>query len=144
MAVVLITTFDRDEYVFAGLRAGAKGFLLKDAGSELLAQAIRAAAAGDALIAPNVTVRLLEAFAATAPTAPPPQPIAPLTEREEQILIKVARGLSNSEIASQLYITLSTVKTHIASLMTKLDARNRVEIAIWAHQTGRMRPRTST
>lgn len=72
MAVVLITTFDRDEYVFAGLRAGAKGFLLKDAGSELLAQAIRAAAAGDALIAPNVTVRLLEAFAATAPTAPPP------------------------------------------------------------------------
>lgn len=144
MAVVLITTFDRDDYVFAGLRAGAKGFLLKDAGSELLAQAIRAAAAGDALIAPNVTVRLLEAFAATAPTAPPPQPIAPLTEREEQILIKVARGLSNSEIASQLYITLSTVKTHIASLMTKLDARNRVEIAIWAHQTGRMRPRTST
>ncbi|MBB1517327.1 response regulator transcription factor [Tessaracoccus sp. MC1679] len=144
MAVVLITTFDRDEYVFAGLRAGAKGFLLKDAGSELLAQAIRAAAAGDALIAPNVTVRLLEAFAATAPTAPPPQPLAPLTEREEQILIKVARGLSNSEIASQLYITLSTVKTHIASLMTKLDARNRVEIAIWAHQTGRMRPRTST
>ena len=89
-------------------------------------------------------MRLLEAFAATAPTAPPPQPIAPLTEREEQILIKVARGLSNSEIASQLYITLSTVKTHIASLMTKLDARNRVEIAIWAHQTGRMRPRTST
>lgn len=141
MAVVLITTFDRDEYVFAGLRAGAKGFLLKDAGSELLAQAIRAAAAGDALIAPNVTVRLLEAFAGTAPAAPPLQPVAPLTEREEQVLTKVAVGRSNSEIASELYITLSTVKTHIASLMTKLGARNRVEIAIWAHQTGRMRAR---
>lgn len=143
MAVVIITTFDLDEYVFAALRAGAKGFLLKDAGPALLAQAIRAAASGDALIAPNVTVRLLEAFAGTAPAAPPPQPIEPLTDREEQVLAKVAVGLSNSELASELYITLSTVKTHIASLMTKLGARNRVEIAIWAHQTGRMRARTT-
>lgn len=142
MAVVIITTFDLDEYVFAALRAGAKGFLLKDAGAELLAQAIRAAARGDALIAPNVTVRLLEAFAGTGPADPLPQPVEPLTEREEQVLAAVARGLSNSEIASELYITLSTVKTHIASLMTKLDARNRVEIAIWAHQTGRTRTRT--
>ncbi len=141
MAIVIITTFDLDEYVFAALRAGAKGFLLKDAGSELLAQAIRAAASGDALIAPNVTVRLLEAFAGAAPAAPPPQPVDPLTEREEQVLAKVALGLSNSEIASELYITLSTVKTHVASLMTKLGARNRVEIAIWAHQTGWMRAR---
>ena len=138
MAVVIITTFDLDEYVFDALRAGAKGFLLKDAGSELLAQAIRAAANGDALIAPNVTVRLLHVFSAAAPS-PVPQPIEPLTEREEQVLADVARGLSNSEIATNLYITLSTVKTHIASLMTKLGARNRVEIAIWAHQTGRMR-----
>lgn len=142
MAVVIITTFDLDEYVFAALRAGAKGFLLKDAGAELLAQAIRAAARGDALIAPNVTVRLLEAFAGTGPATPPPQPVEPLTEREEQVLARVARGLSNSEIANELYITLSTVKTHIASLLTKLDARNRVEIAIWAHQTGRTRTRT--
>ncbi len=142
MAVVIITTFDLDEYVFAALRAGAKGFLLKDAGAELLAQAIRAAARGDALIAPNVTVRLLEAFAGTGPADPLPQPVEPLTEREEQVLAAVARGLSNSEIASELYITLSTVKTHVASLMTKLDARNRVEIAIWAHQTGRTRVRS--
>lgn len=139
VAVVVITTFDLDEYVFAALRAGAKGFLLKDAGPELLAQAIRAAAGGDALIAPNVTVRLLEAFAGARPATPPPQPVEPLTEREEQVLANVAGGLSNGEIASELYITISTVKTHVASLMTKLGARNRVEIAIWAHQTGRMR-----
>lgn len=140
MAVVIITTFDPDEYVFAALRAGAKGFLLKDAGAQLLAQAVRAAASGDALIAPNVTVRLLEAFAgADVGTVPPPQPLGPLTEREEQVLARVAAGRSNSEIASELYITLSTVKTHIASLMSKLGARNRVEIAIWAHQAGRAR-----
>ena len=139
MAVVIITTFDLDEYVFAALRAGAKGFLLKDAGSELLAQAIRAAASGDALIAPNVTVRLLQAFAGSEPAAARVQPVEPLTEREEQVLTKVASGLSNSEIAGELYITLSTVKTHVASLMTKLGARNRVEIAIWAHETRRTR-----
>ena len=139
MAVVIITTFDLDEYVFAALRAGAKGFLLKDAGSELLAQAIRAVASGDALIAPNVTVRLLEAFAGAEPAASLSQPIEPLTEREEQVLAKVASGLSNSEIAGELYITLSTVKTHVASLMTKLGAHNRVEIAIWAHETRRTR-----
>ena len=138
MAVVIITTFDLDEYVYAALRAGAKGFLLKDAGSDLLGQAVRAAASGDALIAPNVTVRLLEAFAGTAPATTPAQPVESLTEREEQVLLAVARGLSNSEIASELYITLSTVKTHLASLMTKLGARNRVEIAIWAHQTKRV------
>lgn len=138
MAVVIITTFDLDEYVFAALRAGAKGFLLKDAGPQLLAQAIRAAAAGDALIAPNVTVRLLEAFAGSEPAASAVQPIEPLTEREEQVLAKVASGLSNGEIAGELFITVSTVKTHVASLMTKLGARNRVEIAIWAHETGRV------
>jgi DNA-binding NarL/FixJ family response regulator len=138
MAVVVITTFDLDEYVYSALRAGARGFLLKDAGSSLLAQAVRAAASGDALIAPNVTVRLLEAFAEAAPASAPPQPIEPLTEREEQVLVKVARGLSNSEIAVELYITLSTVKTHLASLMAKLGARNRVEIAIWAHETKRI------
>lgn len=138
LAVVIITTFDLDEYVYAALRAGAKGFLLKDAGAALLGQAVRAAASGDALIAPNVTVRLLEAFAGSAPAAPPAQPVEPLTEREEQVLLAVARGLSNSEIARELYITLSTVKTHLASLMTKLGARNRVEIAIWAHQTKRI------
>ena len=134
MAIVIITTFDLDEYVYSALRAGARGFLLKDAGPDLLAQAMRAAAAGDALIAPNVTLRLLSAFAGSAPAAPLAQPIEPLTAREEDVLATVARGLSNSEIASELYITLSTVKTHLASLMAKLGARNRVEIAIWAHE----------
>lgn len=134
MAVVVITTFDLDEYVYGALRAGARGFLLKDAGSALLGQAIRAAAGGDALIAPNVTVRLLKAFAQRSGPGrePPAQPTEPLTAREEDVLAAVARGLSNGEIASELHITVSTVKTHVASLMTKLGMRNRVEIAIWA------------
>ena len=133
MAIVIITTFDQDEYVYAALRAWARGFLLKDAGASLLAQAIHAAASGDALIAPNVTVRLLSAFASSVPAAPLAQPTEPLTAREEDVLALVARGLSNNEIAAELYITLSTVKTHLTSLMVKLGARNRVEIAIWAH-----------
>ncbi|MGO4105882.1 response regulator [Leifsonia sp. YAF41] len=142
LAVVVITTFDLDEYVFAALRAGARGFLLKDAGTALLAQAVRAAAAGDALIAPNVTVRLLEAFAGATPSTTRAQPIEPLTDREEQVLGTVARGLSNGEIASELFITLSTVKTHLASLMAKIGARNRVEVAIWAYQTDRVDKRS--
>lgn len=137
MAVVVITTFDLDEYVYGALQAGARGFLLKDAGPELLTQAIRAAAGGEALIAPSVTVRLLEAFAG-ARTESPAQPIDPLTEREEEVLAAVARGWTNAEIAERLFISLSTVKSHIASLMTKLGVRNRVEIAVWAYQTGRM------
>ena len=137
MAVVVITTFDLDEYVHGALKAGARGFLLKDAGPALLVQAIHAAADGDALIAPNVTVRLLETFANPAGGSPA-QPIEPLTDREEQVLLKVARGHTNSEVAAELYISLSTVKTHLASLMRKLDARNRVEIAMWAHETGRV------
>lgn len=137
MAVVVITTFDLDEYVLGALRAGARGFLLKDAGPQLLVQAVHAAADGDALIAPNVTRRLLSAFADTTPAAPA-QPLVPLTEREEEVLALVARGRTNAEIASELYVGLSTVKTHVASLMTKLGARNRVEIAIWAHDTRRV------
>ncbi|GAB3995340.1 response regulator [Nocardioides marmoraquaticus] len=137
MAVVVITTFDLDDYVLGALRAGARGFLLKDAGPQLLVQAIHAAAAGDALIAPNVTRRLLASFADQAPTAPD-QPLVPLTEREEEVLLLVARGRSNAEIAAELYVGLSTVKTHVASLMTKLGARNRVEVAIWAHDTRRV------
>ncbi|GIG61899.1 DNA-binding response regulator [Longispora fulva] len=139
LAVVVITTFDLDEYVYAALRAGARGFLLKDAGPALLAQAVHAAARGDALIAPSVTTRLLRAFADSGPTAAPRQPVEPLTDREEQVLSTVARGRTNSEIADELYISLSTVKTHVASLMAKLGARNRVEIAMWAHETHRIR-----
>jgi DNA-binding NarL/FixJ family response regulator len=137
LAVVVITTFDLDDYVYAALRAGARGFLLKDAGPDLLAQAVHAAANGDALIAPSITARLLEAFAGSGAASPPVQPVDPLTDREEQVLATVAQGLTNSEIAGELYITLSTVKTHIASLMAKLGARNRVEIAMWAYETNR-------
>jgi DNA-binding NarL/FixJ family response regulator len=138
IAVVVITTFDLDEYVYAALRAGARGFLLKDAGPDLLAQAVHAAARGDALIAPSVTARLLNAFAGAQPAAPPSQPIDPLTDREEQVLAAVARGRSNDEIARELHITLSTVKSHVGSLMAKLGVRNRVEIAIWAYETHRV------
>jgi DNA-binding NarL/FixJ family response regulator len=138
MAVVVITTFDLDEYVHGALKAGARGFLLKDAGQELLTQAIHAAANGDALIAPSVTVRLLAAFADTAPDARPTQPREPLTQREEEVLATVACGRTNAEIADELFISLSTVKTHLASLMMKLNVRNRVEMAMWAHDTGRI------
>ncbi|MEO3785677.1 response regulator transcription factor [Actinocorallia sp. B10E7] len=141
LAVIVITTFDLDEYVYAALRAGARGFLLKNAGVDLLSQAVRAAAEGDALIAPSVTARLLGAFARTGPRAPAPQPVDPLTDREEQVLAAVARGRTNGEVARELHISLSTVKTHIAGLMAKLGARNRVELAIWAYETGRVRNR---
>ena len=137
LAIVIITTFDLDEYVHGALKAGARGFLLKDAGPELLVQAIRAAADGDALIAPSVTARLLESFADLAVGPTPTQPIETLTEREEEVVLTVARGLTNVEIADELHISLSTVKTHLASLMAKLGARNRVEIAMWAYETKR-------
>jgi DNA-binding NarL/FixJ family response regulator len=137
VAVVVITTFDLDEYVHGALKAGARGFLLKDAGPALLVQAIHAAADGDALIAPNVTVRLLETFA-NPTSSRPAQPIEPLTDREEQVLLSVARGHTNGEVAAELHISLSTVKTHLGSLMRKLGARNRVELAMWGYETGRV------
>ncbi len=138
LAVVVITTFDLDEYVHGALKAGARGFLLKDAGPELLLQAVHAAAAGDALIAPRVTARLLAAFSDVRLGQPPRQPVEPLTRREEAVLGTVARGRTNSEIAAELHISLSTVKTHLASIMAKLGARNRVEIAMWAYETHRV------
>lgn len=139
MAVVMITTFDLDEYVFSALRAGARGFLLKDAGPALLVQAIQAAADGDALIAPSVTVRLLAALSVGGPPVPAAQPIDSLTDREEEVLRELAAGRTNAEIADNLHVSLSTAKTHVASLMSKLGARNRVEVAMWAYDTGRMR-----
>ncbi|WP_322936779.1 response regulator transcription factor [Nocardioides bizhenqiangii] len=139
LAIVVITTFDLDEYVHGALKAGARGFLLKDAGPELLVQAIHAAASGDALISPNITRRLLTTLAGLERASPPTQPIEPLTEREEEVLLTVARGRTNAEIAEELHITLSTVKTHVAALMNKLGARNRVEVAMWAYETRRVK-----
>ena len=139
LAVVVITTFDLDEYVYGALKAGARGFLLKDAGPQLLVQAVHAAANGDALIAPEITARLLGAFSDTHPDATPVSPNEPLTAREEDVLARVSRGLTNTEISDELFISLSTTKTHLASLMSKLGARNRVELAMWAYETGRLK-----
>ena len=135
--VIVITTFDQDEYVYDALRAGARGFLLKDADPDLLARAVRSAAAGDALIAPAVTARLLATFASSR-TGAVAEPVDPLTPREQAVLDLVAAGRTNTEIAEELYLSLSTVKTHIGALMTKLSVRNRVEIVIWAYESGRV------
>ena len=134
---MIITTFDLDEYVHGALKAGARGFLLKDAGPDLLVQAIHAAASGEALIAPSITARLLEAFCDSSATRVT-EPSEPLTDREEDVLATVAIGRTNAEIADDLHISLSTVKTHLASIMTKLGARNRVDLAMWAYETDRM------
>jgi DNA-binding NarL/FixJ family response regulator len=135
LRVVVVTTFDLDEYVHTALQHGAAGFLLKDAGPALLLEAVRAAARGDVLVSPSITVRLLAHFSsATAPTSPEVH----LTDREEEVLREVATGSSNAEIATALYISGSTVKTHLASLQTKVGARNRVELAAFAWRTGRM------
>lgn len=135
--VVVVTTFDLDEYVHTAIRNGASGFLLKDAGPALLVEAVRAAAAGDALVSPSVTVRFLAHFAGRE-AMPAPQPTVALTGREEDVLRAVARGSTNSEIGAELHVSLSTVKTHLSSIQSKLGARNRVEIAAWAWQSGRM------
>ena len=137
MAVVVITTFDLDEYVYGALKAGAKGFLLKDAGPTLLVEAINAAADGDALISPSITARLLSTFT-NGDANRPDEPIDSLTEREEEVLAAVARGLTNAEVAEELFVSVSTVKTHLTSLMMKLGARNRVELVIWAYETKRV------
>ncbi|WP_409331919.1 response regulator [Trujillonella humicola] len=138
LAVVVITTFDLDDHVYGALQAGARGFLLKDAGAEMLTQAVHAAARGDALIAPSITARLLSSFADRRSRSRPPEPVEALTAREEQVLLAAARGRTNGEIGDELSISLSTVKTHIAALMRKLGARNRVEIVMWAYETGRV------
>jgi DNA-binding NarL/FixJ family response regulator len=135
--VVVVTTFDLDEYVHAALSGGACGFLLKDAGPALLVEAVRAAARGDALISPQITLRLLHHFSQPRSGAPA-QPTEPLTAREEDVLRAVARGLTNAEVAAELFITLSTVKTHLGAIHAKLGVRNRVEVAAWAYRTGRM------
>jgi DNA-binding NarL/FixJ family response regulator len=136
--IVVVTTFDLDEYVYGALRAGACGFLLKDAGPRLLVEAVRAAAAGDALVSPSVTVRLLEHIAAR-PVARTPVLPDPLSPRELEVVRAVARGRTNAEIAAELFVSLSTVKTHLTNIQSKLTARNRVEIAAWAWEHGQVR-----
>lgn len=128
LKVVVVTTFDHDEYVHTALRDGACGFLLKDSGPALLVEAVRAAVTGDALISPSITVRLLEHLSTPAPVLDD----GGLSPRELEVVKLTARGLTNTEIAAQLFIALGTVKTHLASVQTKLGARNRVEIAAWA------------
>jgi DNA-binding NarL/FixJ family response regulator len=135
--VLILTTFDLDEYVFEALRAGASGFALKSRPVEELLSAIRTVAAGEALLAPSVTRRLIAHF--TEETRPPPRAprgLAELTERERQVLSLVARGLSNAELARTLRVSLPTVKTHVSRILTKLDARDRTQLVILAYQSG--------
>ncbi len=135
LRVIVVTTFDLDEYVYGALRGGAVGFLLKDAGPALLVEAVRAAHAGDALISPSVTVRLLRRM--TAPgTRPAPGKAKPLTDRETDVVREIARGRTNLEVAAELFISLSTVKSHVSGIQAKLGLRNRVEIAAWAWEHG--------
>ncbi|MGI5126150.1 response regulator [Pseudonocardia sp. CA-107938] len=134
--IVVVTTFDLDEYVYGALRAGACGFLLKDAGPRLLVEAVRAAANGDALVSPSITVRLLEHLATPRSAPALPEPLSP---RELEVVQAVARGRTNAEIAAELFVSLSTVKTHLTNVQAKLSARNRVEIAAWAWEHGIVR-----
>ena len=141
--VLVLTTFDLDEYVYDALRAGASGFLLKDASAEELAHAVRVVAAGDALLAPNITKRLIAEFSrvtAAAPRAPLKDRIGDLTERETEVLALVAQGLSNVEIAARLVVAEQTVKTHVGRILLKLGLRDRTQAAVFAYETGLVRP----
>lgn len=142
--VLILTTFDLDESVYAALRAGASGFLLKDVPPERLFDAIRVVAAGEALLAPGVTRRLIAAFARSgpAPAAGRPDLLDPLTDREREVLTLVGTGLSNDEIAERLVISIATVKTHVHRLLTKLDARDRAQLVVLAYEGGVVRPGT--
>lgn len=148
-AVVIVTTFDRDDYLFRALEVGASGFLLKNAGPEELVNAVRVLAGGDALLAPEVTRRVIERFAARAGAHPPATPterpateaepapvVVDLTEREREVLTLVAQALSNAEIAARLFIGEATVKTHVSNLLQKLGARDRVAAVVYAHRHG--------
>lgn len=135
LAVLVVTTFDLDEYVFAALRAGAAGFLLKDVEPDELVTAVRVVAAGQGLVAPRVTRRLLAEFARTAPPRPSPA-LDELTAREREVFEHLARGLSNAEIAAALVLSPATVKTHVAAVLTKLGCRDRVQAVVLAYESG--------
>jgi len=139
--ILILTTFDLDEYVYAALRAGASGFLLKDTPPADLLTAIRTIAAGDALLAPAVTRRLIAEFARLPqPGRPPAVTLEGITERECEVLALIARGLSNAEIAGTLHVTMATAKTHVGRLLAKLGARDRAQLVIVAYETGLVRP----
>jgi DNA-binding NarL/FixJ family response regulator len=144
VAILMLTTFDLNEYVYDALRAGASGFLLKDVPPEQLIAAIRVVAAGDALIAPTITKRLIEQFARTAPPRTPPAALQDLTPRETEILALIARGMSNSEIADCLILSHATVKTHIKHILNKLDLRDRVQAVVLAYEAGIITPGHNT
>jgi DNA-binding NarL/FixJ family response regulator len=143
--VIVLTTFDLDEYAFAAIKAGASGFLLKDAQPAVLLDAIRAVHAGDAVVAPSTTRRLLERFATHLPeeAAPAATVWEPLTQREHEIVREVARGRSNAEIADALSVTEATVKTHVGRILAKVGLRDRVQLVVLAYETGLVRPSTS-
>ena len=141
--VLILTTFDLDEYAFAGLRAGASGFLLKDTRPTELAEAIRTVASGEAVVSPRITQRMLEMFASSLPNSgKPAQPsdprIASLTPREKEILVLISQGMSNAEIADRLVVSATTVKTHVGNVLAKLDVRDRVQAVVVAYETGLM------
>ncbi|HEX5993785.1 MAG TPA: response regulator transcription factor [Jiangellales bacterium] len=143
--VLVLTTFDLDEYIVEALRAGASGFLLKDAPADDLVAAIRTVARGNAVVAPSVTRRLLDMFARHVPSVDrraESQALALLTEREREVLTLVARGLSNAEIAADLVVSETTVKTHVGNVLTKLGVRDRVQAAVYAYESGLVRPRS--
>ncbi|WP_405979969.1 response regulator [Streptomyces sp. NBC_00158] len=139
--VLVLTTFDLDEYVYEALRAGASGFLLKDASADQLAEAVRVVAAGEALLSPNITKRLITEFSRLgAPRAPSRARIEELTERETEVLSLIAQGLSNGEIAAHLVVAEQTVKTHVGRILVKLGLRDRTQAAVFAYETGLVRP----
>ena len=137
--IVILTTFDLDEYVFSALRAGASGFMLKDATAEEIVRSIRVARSGDALLAPSVTRRLIERFSGHLPKVESRQ-LRSLTEREREVLLLVARGMSNTEIARRLFLGETTVKTHVAHMLDKLDLRDRVQAVVLAYESGLIEP----
>ena len=143
--IIILTTFDLDEYVYAGLRAGASGFLLKDAQPAELLAAIRAVASGDAVVSPRVTRRLLSQHAHRLPSAGTPEPressaVSQLTGREHEVLLEIAQGLSNAEIADKLVLSEATVKTHVGRILSKLELRDRVQIVVFAYETALIKP----
>jgi DNA-binding NarL/FixJ family response regulator len=138
--VLILTTFGLDQYVYEALRAGASGFLLKDVEPERLAPSVRVVAAGEALLAPSITRRLIEEFARRPVVDSDSGPLARLTAREREVLTQVARGLSNAEIAERLFLSGATVKTHVAHVLNKLDLRDRVQAVVFAYESGLVQP----